>query len=78
LLVHHHPHKEKDIMDFQSLVGKALSDEKFAQQLVSNPEKALREVGIQPTPEMLEALKGVDAAAIRKLAQAFGEDKAAM
>lgn len=65
-------------MDFQSLVGKAMSDEKFAQELVSNPEKALRAVGIQPTPEILEALKGVDAAAIRKLAQAFGEDKAAM
>lgn len=64
-------------MDFQTLVGKAISDEKFAQALVTDPEGALRSVGIEPTPEMLEALKGVDAASIRRLAQAFGEDKAA-
>ena len=64
-------------MDFQALVGKALSDEKFAQALVDDPEKALREAGIEPTPEILEALKGVDAVAIRKLAQAFSDDKAA-
>lgn len=63
-------------MDFQSLVGKALSDEQFAQELVADPEKTLRAAGIQPTAEMLEALKGVDAAAIRRLAQAFGDNKA--
>jgi anaerobic selenocysteine-containing dehydrogenase len=64
-------------MDFQTLVGKAISDEKFAQALVSDPETALKQAGIQPTPEMLEALKGVDAAAIKRLAQAFGDQKAA-
>ncbi|MBP7694657.1 MAG: Franean1_4349 family RiPP [Anaerolineales bacterium] len=63
-------------MDFQTLVGKALSDEKFAQELVANPEQALKAAGIEPTPEMLDALKGVDAAAIRRLAQAFGDNKA--
>lgn len=64
-------------MDFQTLVGKAMSDEKFAQALVDNPEQALRSAGIEPTPEMLEALRGVDAAAIRRLAEAFGDNKAA-
>jgi len=64
-------------MDFQTLVGKAMSDEKFAQALADNPEQALKAAGIKPTPEMLEALKGVDAAAIRRLAQAFGDNKAA-
>ncbi|MGQ0602166.1 MAG: Os1348 family NHLP clan protein [Anaerolineales bacterium] len=64
-------------MDFQTLVGKAMSDEQFAQALASNPEKALKDAGIQPTPEMLEALQGVDAAAIQKLARAFGDQKAA-
>jgi anaerobic selenocysteine-containing dehydrogenase len=64
-------------MDFQTLVGKAMTDEQFAQALVANPEQALRGVGIEPTPEMLDALKGVDAAAIRRLAEAFGENKAA-
>ncbi len=64
-------------MDFQTLIGKAMSDEQFAQALASNPEKALKDSGIQPTPEMLEALKGVDAAAIQRLARAFGDKKAA-
>ena len=63
-------------MDFQTLVGKAIADEKFAQALADNPEQALRSAGIQPTQEMLDALKGVDAAAIQRLAQAFGDNKA--
>lgn len=64
-------------MDFQTLVGRAMADEKFAQALASDPAKALKDAGLQPTPEMLDALKGVDAAAIRRLAQAFGDNKAA-
>ncbi len=64
-------------MDFQSLVSKALSDETFARSLVANPEKALKEAGVQPTPEMLDALRGLDVESVRKLAQAFGTDKAA-
>ena len=32
---------------------------------------------LAPTQEMLDALKGVDAAAIQRLAQAFGDNKAA-
>ena len=62
---------------FQTLVGKALSDESFVEALVKDPEAALREVGFEPTPEILEALKGVDVEAIKKLAAAFGEDQAA-
>lgn len=64
-------------MDFQGLVGKALSDEAFASALLSNPEKTLREAGIEPTAEMLDALKGVDAAALKRLAAAFSDNKAA-
>jgi hypothetical protein len=63
--------------DFQTLVGKALSDEDFAAALVKNPEATLREAGIEPTAEMLEALKGIDVEAVKKLAAAFGEEKAA-
>ena len=64
-------------MDFQTLVGKVMSDEAFVQALINNPEKALKEAGIEPTPEILEALKGVDAAKLKQLAQAFGDQKAA-
>lgn len=63
--------------DFQALVGKALSDEKFVADLVANPEATLRGAGFEPTPEILDALKGVDVEAVKKLAAAFGEDAAA-
>ena len=49
---------------FETLVGKALSDENFAAALVKDPEATLREAGIEPTPEILEVLKGVDVAGI--------------
>jgi hypothetical protein len=62
--------------DLQTLVGKALSDDKFVAALVKNPEAALREAGFEPTPEILEALEGIDVAAVKKLAIAFGEDEA--
>jgi hypothetical protein len=64
--------------DFQTVVGKAISDESFAQRLVDNPEQALREAGVTPTPEMLDALKGIDVESVKKLAAAFGEGGAAI
>jgi len=64
--------------DFEKLVHKAMNDESFAQSLVDNPETALRSEGIEPTPEMLDALNGVDAGSIKQLAATFGENKAGM
>ena len=64
-------------MDFQGLVEKALSDEKFAQSMLNKPEETLRGVGVEPTPEILAALKGVDAESLKRLAAAFGDHKAA-
>ncbi|MCF2151397.1 Os1348 family NHLP clan protein [Desmonostoc muscorum LEGE 12446] len=63
--------------DLQAVVGRVLSDESFAQRLVESPEATLREVGVEPTPEVLEALQGVDIQAMQQLAAAFGQDKAA-
>jgi hypothetical protein len=64
--------------DFEKLVHKAINDESFAQELVSNPDAALRSEGIDPTPEMLDALNGVDVASIKQLAATFGENKAGL
>lgn len=63
--------------DFQTLVNKAMSDDSFAASLTSDPEQALKGAGIEPTPEMLDALKGVDVASIRTLASTFKEGQAA-
>jgi len=64
--------------DLQVLVGKILSDENFAQNLVENPEEVLQENGIEPTIDLLDALKGVDVESLRKLAGAFGDNQAAV
>jgi hypothetical protein len=67
-----------DTADLQILVGKILSDEKFAEALAKNPEQALREAGIDPTIDLIDALKGVDAQSLKNLAAAFGENQAAV
>ncbi len=63
--------------DLQAVIGRVLSDESFAQKLVENPEAALQEAGLEPTPEIIEALQEVDLQSIQQLAAAFGQDKAA-
>jgi hypothetical protein len=67
-----------DANDLQVLVGKILSDEKFGEALAKNPEQALKDVGIDPTIDLIEALKGVDAASLKSLAAAFGKNQAAV
>lgn len=67
-----------DATDLQTLVGKILSDEKFAETLANNPEQALKEAGIDPTIDLIEALKGVDAQSLKNLAASFGENQAAV
>jgi hypothetical protein len=64
--------------DLQLLVGKILSDEKFAQALAENPEKALRDAGIEPTVDLVEALQEIDAESLKNMAAAFGPDQAAV
>ena len=63
--------------DFQSLIQKVMTDEAFAKSLAESPAETLQGIGIEATPEMLEAMKGVDAASIKQLAAAFGDDRAA-
>ena len=63
--------------DLQTLIGKILSDEEFAKTLADNPEQALKDAGIDPTVDLLDALKGVDAESLKSLAAAFGDNQAA-
>lgn len=60
--------------DIHTLVGRALSDDRFAESLLENPETVLRENGIEPTVEMIEALNDIDVEGMRMLAAAFGEE----
>lgn len=62
---------------FQDVAMKVLSDEDFVRRLINEPEATLRAEGIEPTDEMLDALKGVDVAAVQALAKDFQNGKAA-
>jgi hypothetical protein len=44
-------------MTFVEILQKALNDRKFAQRIITDPEGALREVGVKPTPERVFALQ---------------------
>ncbi len=49
---------EKD--QLRTIAGKALADPAFREKLLADPEAAVKEAGIELTPEQMEALKGMD------------------
>ena len=64
--------------NLQAIVGKAITDASFCQRLVSDPEGTLKDSGVSATPEMIGALRAIDANAVQKLAAAFSKDQAAL
>lgn len=64
--------------DLQLLIGKILQDQEFAKSLAENPQQTLEDAGIEPTIDLLEALKDVDAESLQQLAANFGDQKAAL
>ncbi len=62
---------------FDSIVKKLLSDESFASQLIAAPDETLRAHGVEPTAEMVNALKQLDPTSLSRLASAFGQQQAA-
>lgn len=57
--------------DLSRVIGKAAADPEFAETLLDTPAAALRSIGIEPTEEMIEALRDVDADSLRRVAEAF-------
>ena len=64
--------------DFKAFMDKVMTDEAFAQALSNDPQGALKSIGVEATPEMIEAMQGVDANSIKNLAASFGDDRAAI
>jgi hypothetical protein len=64
------------VAQLDALMNKLLNDQDFAAALAADPESALRANGVEPTPEMVAALKGLDPASIARLASAFGQSAA--
>ena len=64
--------------DLNALVEKVMTDDSFVEALVKNPEATLKSASVEPTTEILDALKGLDVDAVRKLASSFGDENAAL
>jgi hypothetical protein len=61
-------------MKFEDLVDKVLHDPGFYSQLKDNPEKALKNAGMEPKPPLVQALKGINYDSLKKVAHATGEN----
>ncbi len=57
-------------MKFEDLVGKVLHEPGFYSQLKDNPEKALRNAGVEPKPELVQALKSINYDSLKRVAHA--------
>jgi hypothetical protein len=49
-----------------------MDDRKFYEQLKRDPESALREHGVKPSSEQIEALKNLNYEYLEEVAEAFG------
>ena len=63
--------------DLDTLIGKALTDPTFCDRLLSDPERVLSDHDVPFDPELLAAIRQLDADALRRLAGAFGKEQAA-
>lgn len=59
------------------VVDKVMQDPTFAAKLVAQPGETLNAMGVDATPEVVAALKGLDPATLQRLAGAFGKQQAA-
>lgn len=62
----------------QEVAIKIITDDAFAQALLADPDQVLRAEGIVPTPEMIEAINGIDIEELRSLTAAFTDENKAM
>ncbi len=63
-----------DKFSFDDLLKKVASDRDFRITLVHDPSKALSDIGVDASPDMIKAIQGVDPKAIEAVAEAFGAD----
>jgi hypothetical protein len=52
--------------DLRTVAGKAVADPAFRQKLLDDPEAAVKEAGIDLSPEQMETLKTMDKAELEK------------
>lgn len=62
----------------QEIAIRIITDDAFAQSLLADPEQVLRAEGVEPTPEMLDVINGIDIDELRNLTAAFTDENKAM
>lgn len=60
-----------------NIIDKVLADSNFAAELVARPAETLGSMGVEATPEVIAALKGLDPENLQRLVGAFGKQQAA-
>ena len=63
--------------DIQRIIAAIQDDPAFRSQLLSDPDAALKGIGVESNAEMIEALKGLDENSLEEMARSFGTDSAA-
>jgi hypothetical protein len=61
-------------IDFSYLSNKVLHDPAFVEGLAENPEEVLSEIGLNPTREILDALKNLNTKSIVRVAEEFSSN----
>ncbi len=57
--------------DLLELLKKALNEPRYGELLINDPERAFRDLKIEPTPERLQAVRDLEAV-IRSAVRPFG------
>lgn len=61
-------------IDFSYLSNKVLHDPAFVEGLAENPEEVLNGIGLNPTREILDALKNLNTKSIVRVAEEFSSN----
>lgn len=60
-----------------TIIDKVLADSAFCADLVARPHETLGSMGVEATPDVVAALKGLDPQSLQRLVGAFGKQQAA-
>lgn len=71
-------YRRASMATLQEIAIRIITDDAFAQLLLADPEQVLRAEGVEPTPEMLDVIKGIDINELRSLTAAFTDENKAM
>jgi hypothetical protein len=71
----HYPGKEKEMTDLHKILERALRDEHFGKTLKNDPHEALKQIGVEATPEKVTALKN-SISALERAHEAFAGKEA--